>query len=93
MSGRKFTLTRHLDDFIERTISIGLHRNASEVVHEALRRYEDDLNTEETSLAVIQALANRGIDAIHRGEFTMVQGEGGALTLAERLNGKAAEGR
>ncbi|UEM25284.1 type II toxin-antitoxin system ParD family antitoxin (plasmid) [Skermanella mucosa] len=38
MSGRNVSLTPRLDRFVDSQVETGLHRNASEVVREALRR-------------------------------------------------------
>lgn len=46
MSGRNFSLTDRLSGFINREVTSGRHQNASEVVREALRRYEDDIEAE-----------------------------------------------
>ncbi len=42
MSGRDFSLTPRLSGFIDKAVRSGRHPNASEVVREASRRYEDD---------------------------------------------------
>jgi putative addiction module CopG family antidote len=60
MSGRNFSLTERLSEFINQQVEDGRHQNASEVVREALRRYQDDLEAERTSLAAIETIANRG---------------------------------
>lgn len=90
MSGRNFSLTRHLSDFINNEVASGRHQNASEVVREALRRYEDDIAAEHASLAVIERVAKEGIAAIERGDFTVVSGPEGSQALRERLNERVA---
>ncbi|MCJ8519443.1 putative addiction module CopG family antidote [Pseudorhizobium tarimense] len=37
-------LQQHVSDFVDREVASGRHRSASEVVTEALRRYEDDIS-------------------------------------------------
>lgn len=91
MSGRNFSLTDRLSDFIDRQVQDGRHQNASEVVREALRRYQDDLEAERVSLAAIEAIAERGIAAVERGEFRLVSGEEGRRSLLDDLNRRAAE--
>lgn len=91
MSGRNFSLTDHLSDFIDKEVTSGRHQNASEVVREALRRYEDDLSAEQASLAVIDKIAAVGIAAIERGDYTFVTGPDGSQALLQRLNKGAAD--
>lgn len=90
MSGRNFSLTEPLSDFIDRQVQAGRHQNASEVVREALRRYQDDLEAERASLAAIAAIAERGADAIARGNFRLVSGEADRRALLDDLNRRAA---
>jgi antitoxin ParD1/3/4 len=90
MSGRNFSLTDHLSDFIDKEVASGRHQNASEVVREALRRYEDDIVAEHASLAVIEKIAEAGITAIESGDFTLVSGPDGSRALLDRLNARAA---
>ncbi|TPK85450.1 type II toxin-antitoxin system ParD family antitoxin [Mesorhizobium sp. B2-4-17] len=89
MSGRNFSLTNHLSDFVDREVVSGRHQNASEVVREALRRYEDELAAEKASLAVIERIAAEGISAIENGDFTLVDGKDASQALLERLNARA----
>lgn len=91
MGGRNFSLTSHLSAFIDAAVKDGRHQNSSEVVREALRRYEDDIKAEEASLAAIWAVADQGIAAIERGDSTLVRGEEGSRKLFEQLNREAAE--
>lgn len=89
MSGRNFSLTDHLSAFVDAQVKAGRHQSASEVVREALRRYEDDILAEQASLAVIEKVAEEGIAAIERGEFTVIRGREGSRALLERLNKRA----
>jgi antitoxin ParD1/3/4 len=90
MSGRNFSLTDHLSDFVNAEVASGRHQNASEVVREALRRYEDDVAAERASLALIDKVAAEGIAAIERGDFTLVSGPDQSQKLLDRLNARAA---
>jgi antitoxin ParD1/3/4 len=90
MTGRNFSLTDRLSDFIDQQVEHGRHQNASEVVREALRRYQDDLEAEQASLAAIDAIAQRGVAAIERGDFRIIQGEEGHRDLLADLNRRAA---
>ncbi|UKJ77078.1 type II toxin-antitoxin system ParD family antitoxin [Azospirillum brasilense] len=91
MSGRNFSLTERLSAFIDRQVEDGRHQNASEVVREALRRYQDDLDAERASLAAIEAIAERGTTAIERGDYRLVDGEEDRRALLADLNRRASE--
>lgn len=86
MSGRNFSLTQHLSGFVNQEVASGRHQNASEVVREALRRYEDDIAAEQASLAVLEKVAAAGSAAIEQGDFTRVDGQDGAKALLDRLS-------
>jgi antitoxin ParD1/3/4 len=88
MAGRNFSLTEYLSDFVDDQVSTGRHQNASEVVREALRRYQDDIEAERASLAVIEKVATRGLAEIARGDYTMVNGLDDERRLLERLSGR-----
>lgn len=85
MAGRNFSLTEPLSDFVDTQVASGRHQNASEVVREALRRYESELQRESADLSVIMKVAETGLSAIARGDFTLVSGEAGASELVSRL--------
>lgn len=89
MSGRNFSLTDHLSDFIDRQVEEGRHQNASEVVREALRRYQDDLAAEQASLAAIRVVADRGIAEIERGEFLLITNDDERRSFLDDLNRRA----
>ncbi|AWK89438.1 type II toxin-antitoxin system ParD family antitoxin [Azospirillum thermophilum] len=90
MGGRNFSLTERLSEFIDQQVEDGRHQNASEVVREALRRYQDDLEAERASLAAIEAVADRGIAALERGDFRLVNGEEDRRALLADLNRRAS---
>ena len=85
MAGRNFSLTEPLSDFVDRQVASGRHQNASEVVREALRRYEGEVERENADLAIIQKVAETGLDAIARGDFSHIEGETGASELLAHL--------
>jgi antitoxin ParD1/3/4 len=85
MSGRNFSLTEHLSEFVTDQVASRRHQNASEVVREALRRYEDDVLIEQANLAAIEKVAEEGLAAIERGDYTLVTGEEGSRALLDRL--------
>ena len=84
MSGRNFSLTEHLSQFVDRQVGSGRHQNASEVVREALRRYEDDILSESASLAAIERVAAEGIAAIERGDHVLVDSPEDRRALLQR---------
>ena len=84
MSGRNFSLTDHLSSFIDHQVTSGRHQNASEVVREALRRYQDDVRLEDASLAAIEKVAEEGVVAIERGDYILVSGPEDRRALLER---------
>jgi antitoxin ParD1/3/4 len=91
MGGRNISLTSHLSAFIDAAVKSGRHQNSSEVVREALRRYEDDIKAEAASLAAIWAVADQGIAAVKRGDFAVVRNEEDSRELFEQLNREAAD--
>ena len=86
MSGRNFSLTERLSDLIDDQVAAGRHQSASEVVREALRRYEDDIRAERADLKVIERVAATGLAEIARGEYTTVSGSEDERRLLERVN-------
>lgn len=84
-------VTEQHSRFIDAQVERGLHQSASEVVSEALRRYEADLAEEEDRTAVLRSIAADGRACVERGEFTTVDSEEGSRALLVRLNARAAE--
>jgi antitoxin ParD1/3/4 len=91
MGGRNFSLTEHLSAFVDRQVKSGRHQNASEVIREALRRYEDDVLAERASLSAIKKIADTGAAAIDRGDYVLVDGDTGSQALLRRLTERAAK--
>lgn len=85
MSGRNFSLTDRLSFFVNKQVKTGRHQNASEVVREALRRYEDDVASEEAHLDEIRAAASAGIAAIERGDYATIATRRDATALRQRI--------
>ena len=91
MSGRNFSLTERLGAFVNDQVASGRHQNASEVVREALRRYEDDIQAERASIAVLEKVAVEGAAAIEHGDYTLVNGRDDARRLLNRIGKRAKE--
>jgi antitoxin ParD1/3/4 len=91
MSGRNVSLTTHWMNFVDAQVESGRHQNASEVVREALRRYETILAEECAQIGAIQAVIRDGREAIARGEYVTVTTPEDRQDLLSRLNRHAAE--
>lgn len=85
MAARNVNLTDHLNAFVDEQVGTGRHQNASEVVREALRRYQDDVAAEHERRDAIRAVIREGREAIARGEFTAVRDPADAEALLGRL--------
>ena len=85
MSGRNVNLTEHLSHFVDDQVRRGRHQNASEVVREALRRYEDALLAEHALVEAIRDVIREGRAAIAGGDFTTIATPRDAEALFSRL--------
>lgn len=91
MGERNFSVDARLSDFIDRQVESGRHETASDVVGEALRRYQEQLSTEAIRNEAIRAVADAGRAAIARGDCSLVRGEEEAAGLLRRLGQRASE--
>ncbi len=71
-SARTVSLTTHQQEFLDAQVAAGRHASPSEVVREALRRYEDDVRREDAHLAYIRRLAEHGEAEMARGDYDAV---------------------
>jgi antitoxin ParD1/3/4 len=71
-SARTVSLTEHQQKFLDSQVQAGRHGSSSEVVREALRRYEDDVKREEAHLAYLRRMGDEGEAAIAKGDYTDV---------------------
>jgi antitoxin ParD1/3/4 len=90
VTARNVSLTDRLDTFVEQQVATGRHQSASEVVREALRRYEADLAAEAACIEMIRGIAHAGRDAIARGDFAVIDSDDARQALFRRITGKAA---
>lgn len=90
MTARNVSLTDRLDAFVEQQVTTGRHQSASEVVREALRRYEADLTVEAACIDLIRGIAHEGRDAVARGDFAVIDSDDARQALFRRITGKAA---
>ena len=65
MPTRNVNLTEHLACFIDQQVHSGSYQNASEVVREALRRFEADLGAERGHTEAVRAIRA----AVEQGRF------------------------
>jgi len=91
MPGRNFSLTDHLSEFVDSQVNGGRHQNASEVIREALRRYQASLSREEAYLDEIRAAALTGIRDIEQGQYTDIRSTDDARSLRSRINSRVRE--
>lgn len=89
MAARNVSLSPRLARFIDRQIKSGRHRDASDVVREALLRYEADLEDDETRSEALRTIAAEGRADIARGAFTLITDET-ADDFLKQLNDEAA---
>lgn len=90
MKGRHFDLTQDLSDFVDRQVAEGRHDDASDVVREALRLYEEDLHIEQDRLAEIAVIARDGLAAVERGDLTEIRSKADLDRLFDDLNADVA---
>ena len=90
MTARNVSLTDHLAYFVDQQVASGRHQNASEVVREALRRYETELAAQQACVEMIRGIAREGRDAIRRGDFALIDGDDAGEALFRRVTGRAA---
>jgi len=67
--GRNVSLTERHRHFIDQQVETGRHASASEVVREALRRYETELESERAAINALWALADKSEAGEAAGDF------------------------
>jgi len=67
--GRNVSLTERHRRFIEMQVKIGRHASSSEVVREALCRYERDIEAEKAAIDALWAMAERSEAGEAAGDF------------------------
>lgn len=72
-AGRNISLTDRQSQFVDQQVAAGRHVSASEVVREALRRYEDDVAAEQAQLDALRRLAAEGDSDMAQGNYVRVQ--------------------
>ena len=85
---RNVSLTQRLNDFLNLQVARARHQSASEVIREALRRYEAELEAEVACLDMIHGIAREGGSAIERGDFITIVTEQARDDPFRRLTGR-----
>lgn len=89
-AGRNISLTDRLNRFIDAQVEQGRHQNASEVVREALRRYELELAEDEARIEALRAVAAAGREAIARGDCVDLDGHEAIAGVIGEIDAEAA---
>jgi antitoxin ParD1/3/4 len=71
--GRNVSLTERHRHFIDTQVETGRHASSSEVVREALRRYESDIEAEKAAIDALWALAAKSEAGEATGDFVDIQ--------------------
>jgi antitoxin ParD1/3/4 len=88
MPGRNVSLTDQLARFVDRQVKTGRHQSVSEVVREALRRYESELAAEQACVEMIREIARNGREAIARGDYALIDNAEARDALFLRVTGR-----
>ena len=88
MAGRNISLTDQLARFVDRQVKTGRHQSVSEVVREALRRYESELAAEQACVLMIREIARNGREAIARGDYALIDSAESREALLQRVTGR-----
>ena len=73
--GRNVSLTERHRHFIDLQVATGRHASASEVVREALRRYETELEAERAAIDALWVLAEKSEAGEASGDFIDIQND------------------
>jgi antitoxin ParD1/3/4 len=75
MPTRNVNLTEHFDQLIESNVASGRFSNASEVVGEGLRLFEQREEEDKAKLEWLRGTAKEGFEAIDRGNYVAINSE------------------
>ena len=75
MPTRNINLTEHFDHFVERQVSSGRYRNASEIVREALRLLEEQQQERDAKIKALRQAGKLGFDQIDQGKGIVIKGK------------------
>jgi antitoxin ParD1/3/4 len=91
--GRNVSLTERHRRFIDLQVETGRHASASEVVREALRRYETELEAEQAAIHALWALAEKSEAGEATGDFIDIQDDAHLGEVMDQLLTEAATQR
>lgn len=89
-TGRNFSLTEHQQRFVSEQVDNGRHASGSEVIREALRRYEDDIRRDQAYMAALNKFAEEGEAAYARADYTRLSGQSALRGFIRRSGARAA---
>jgi antitoxin ParD1/3/4 len=89
MPTRNINLTDRYDKFVEKQVSSGRFRNASEVMRASLHLLEQQTREEQHKLDLLRALATEAFDQLDQGEGIALEG---ADQLARYIAGLGKRG-
>lgn len=92
-TGRNFSLTEHQRRFVSDQVANGRHASGSEVIREALRRYEDDVLREQARMAALNKLAEEGEAAYAQAEYTKLTGREGVRDFIRQIGARGESRR
>lgn len=75
MPTRNINLTEHFDHFVQRQVSSGRYSNASEIVRDALRLLETEVQERQAKLKALRRAAKQGFDEIDQGKGIVLTGK------------------
>lgn len=91
--GRNVSLTERHRHFIDFQVETGRHASASEVVREALRRYETELEAERATIDALWALADKSEAGEATGDFVDIQDDAHLGQVMDQLLSEATRQR
>lgn len=75
MPTQNVNLDEHFERLVERLITSGQYKDASEVMHAGLRLLEQESREDEEKLEVLRGLASESFASLDRGEGTSLEGD------------------
>lgn len=91
MPTRNINLTEHYDQFVEEQVEAGRYKNASEVLRAGLQLLEQQTQTEDQKLKVLEKLAAEGFDGLDQGRGLVITTESGLRNTVAEIGRRAAK--
>jgi antitoxin ParD1/3/4 len=83
-------LTPHFESLTQQLVASGRYNNVSEVVRESLRLLESRVQEEAAKLVALRGAAKVGMDAMERGDFTVLENEQEISNMVRQAGERAA---